>query len=155
MSDQQSTNEEFEALIAASAEEQYSQEPASPLTRKYQTHFNHLNVVIAVWSSLFVAMLLLYISPTAPSKHPGTRSTEIRVGTAIYHVANRIETYRKFHGVLPAYLAPEWHEANQVTYKPNGDAYLLIGREGNIERTYISGEDPEQLLHSRLTRSIK
>jgi hypothetical protein len=155
MSDQQPQNKEFEALIAASAKEQYSPELAPPLTREKNRHFNHLNAVIAIWSAVFVAIFLLYISPPAPTKHPGIRSTEIRVSTAIYHVAHRIETYRKFHGVLPTYLAPEWHEANQVSYQPDGDVYVLTGREGNVERTYVSGEDPEQLLHGSLKRSMK
>jgi hypothetical protein len=112
----------------------------------HQPMINQRIIVAFSWIACGLVAAFMYLSPAYPVREPGAQSIEKRLGTAVYHAAHRVETYRRNTGSLPEYLEPEWHEGESVSYEIVDARYVLTGRMGDLTIIYSEGEDPEKLL---------
>ncbi|XOV86924.1 MAG: hypothetical protein ACFHX7_18405 [Pseudomonadota bacterium] len=117
--------------------------------------FNHPWGVGFSWLLCVVVALFLYESPLPRERSVGARSVETDLSVAMYHVAHRVETYRRFTGNLPEFLDPAWSESENVEYVLTDTGYELIGKQGGLEITYHQGDNPEALLHFELSEDTE
>ena len=103
-------------------------------------------IVAFSWFICVTVAVFMYLVPAYPNRAPGGESIEKRLGTAVYHAAHRVETYRRKTGSLPDYLDPDWHEGRHVSYEVVNDHYIITGQLGDLTIRYAEGENPEALL---------
>ena len=113
---------------------------------------NHPVAVLFAWLLCMAVASVFWLDPLPKQHDLGVRSVETRVAVAMYHVAHRVETYRRYVGQLPDYLYPEWNESNLVEYRMSGGHYELVSRVGPYEYHFREGDDPEVLIHRGVLR---
>ena len=143
--------DDFESLIQAVASQAPDDDEAEGVQASKPPVFNYPGVVAASWAGFVLIAVLLALFPMPGGGQPASRSIEIRLGVAMYHMAHRIESYNQQQGSLPDYLEADWQESNDVEYRRTETGYVLEGQLGQYSLVYRRGDNAELLLHSRLT----
>ena len=143
-------HDELAELISKAATEDFdSLEPET--SRPEDTReplVNHPWTIAFSWLLCLSIAMFYYLEPLPKQHDLGIRSVETRLNVAMYHTAHHVESFRKRTGQLPDYLEDSWNESDNIEYSRSADGYQLIGRSGELELTYLEGQDPEGLLHS-------
>lgn len=143
----------LDALIQASAEEDTELVGTNALeSEQFSPQISHPVAIIIAWLLCLSVGMIFWLDPLPQQRDLGVRSIETRLSVAMYHVAHRVETYRRFTGSLPDYLDPDWSESQRVEYVRHDDGYQLVGKEGEYTLEYRQGDDPEALIHHGILR---
>jgi len=138
-------NIDFDNLILESEQDSELDDTLSESTQTKARRTPRLVVIFTWIASLLVGVLITMDSPH-PTERIGTRSADVQLGVALYHLAHRVESYQERTGSLPDYLEPDWQESAQVEYSVVDGQYQLVARAGKFVRKYSQGQDPETLL---------
>lgn len=141
---------ELEDLINQAAAERFEDEATPATTDKTAGQvalLNHPWAALFAW--LFCASIITYqLLEPLPKQHDlGVRSTDTRLGIAVYHVAHRVESYRRETGHLPDFLLDDWQESDAVTYEQGDEGYVITGQAGDLRIVYREDDDPQRLIH--------
>lgn len=138
---------ELSELIRLSATEDFSAELHESELAQAPHLINHLPAFVISWFFCLAVAVFFVIEPLPKQHDLGLRSVETRVSVAMYHMAHRVESYRKEMGALPVYLEEGWQESDEVQYEITEAGYVITGRSGEFELIFREGDDPEKLIH--------
>ncbi|MEO8634989.1 MAG: hypothetical protein ABI587_06910 [Gemmatimonadales bacterium] len=85
-----------------------------------------------------------WLFPRAPIETPALQEASLRV--RMFVEIDRIEQFRSLNGRLPLNLVEAKADSMGLSYRPSGEAYSFVGRNGALSLTYNSSMSPRDFL---------